>query len=149
MTSTASPRTTSSASRRVGYAVSVAINGVLLYLVNVWPGWQIIPFLTEDFRDVLGLVNASLIAGMVVNLFNLLLDWRSVRELGELVTLAIGLAGLVLFWQVFPFDFPDGFDWSLLVRIVIVLAMVGTVIGIIVQVVTLIRSLAGSGDADK
>ena len=149
MTSTASPRTTSSASRRVGYAVAVAINGVLLYLVNVWPGWQIIPFLTEDFRDVLGLVNASLIAGMVVNLFNLLLDWRWVRALGDLVTLAIGLAGLVLFWRVFPFDFPDGFDWSLLVRIVIVLAMVGTVIGLIVQVVTLIRSLAGSGDADK
>ncbi len=149
MTTTASPRTTSSASRRVGYAVAVAINGVLLYLVNVWPGWQIIPFLTEDFRDVLGLVNASLIAGMVVNLFNLLLDWRWVRAVGDLVTLGIGLAGLVLFWQVFPFDFPGGFDWSLLVRIVIVLAMVGTVIGIIVQVVTLIRSLAGSGDADK
>jgi len=149
MTSTASTLKTSSSSRRVGYAFAVAINGVLLYLVNVWPGWQIIPFLTEDFRDVLGLVNASLIAGMVVNLFNLLLDWRWVRALGDLVTLAIGLAGLVLFWQVFPFDFPGGFDWSLLVRIVIVLAMVGTVIGIIVQVVTLIRSLAGYGDADK
>lgn len=149
MTSTASTLKASSSSRRVGYAFAIAINGVLLYLVNVWPGWQIIPFLTADFLDVLGLVNASLFAGMVVNLFNLLLDWRWVRALGDLVTLAIGLAGLVLFWQVFPFDFPGGFDWSLLVRIVIVLAMVGTVIGIIVQVVTLIRSLAGYGDADK
>lgn len=149
MTSTASTRKTSSASRRVGYAFAIAINGVLLYLVNVWPGWQVIPFLTADFRQVLGLVNASLIAGMVVNLFNLLLDWRWVRALGDLVTLGIGLAGLVLFWQVFPFDFPGGFDWSLLVRIVIVLAMVGTVIGMIVQVVTLIRSLAGYRDADQ
>lgn len=149
MTSTASTARSSGASRRVGYGVAVAINGVLLYLVNVWPGWQIIPFLTEDFRDVLGLVNASLVAGMVVNLFNLLLDRRWVRALGDLVTLGIGLAGLVLFWQVFPFDFPGGFDWSLLVRIVIVLAMIGTVIGIIVQIVTLVRSLAGQGDADR
>jgi hypothetical protein len=149
MTSTASTRKTSSASRRVGYAFAIAINGVLLYLVNVWPGWQIIPFLTADFREVLGLVNASLIAGMLVNFFNLLLDWRWVRAVGDLVTLGIGLAGLVLFWQVFPFDFPGGFDWSLLVRIVIVLAMVGTVIGMIVQVVTLIRSLAGSREADQ
>lgn len=149
MTSTASTAKSSGASRRVGYAVAVAINGVLLYLVNVWPGWQIIPFLTQDFRDVLGLVNASLVAGMVVNLFNVLLDRRWVRALGDLVTLGIGLAGLVLFWQVFPFEFPGGFDWSLLVRIVIVLAIVGTVIGIIVQIVTLVRSLAGQGDADK
>ncbi|TFB50381.1 hypothetical protein [Cryobacterium tagatosivorans] len=149
MTSTASTRKTGSASRRVGYAFAIAINGVLLYLVNVWPGWQIIPFLTADFREVLGLVNASLIAGMVVNFFNLLLDWRWVRAVGDLVTLGIGLAGLVLFWQVFPFDFPGAFDWSLLVRIVIVLAMVGTVIGMIVQVVTLIRSLAGSREADQ
>ena len=149
MTRTASTRPTRSSSRRIGYAFAIAINGVLLLFVNVWPGWQVIPFLTADFLEVLGLVNASLYAGMVVNLFNLLLDWRWVRALGDLVTLAIGLAGLVLFWQVFPFDFPSGFDWSLLARIMIALAIVGTVIGMIVQVVMLIRSLAGPAPAAK
>jgi hypothetical protein len=36
--------------RRVGYVVAVVVDAALLYLVNVWPGWQAVSLLTEDTR---------------------------------------------------------------------------------------------------
>ena len=53
---------------------------------------------------------------------------------------------LVVCWQAFPFDFNDSaFDWTLLIRIVSGLAMLGTAIGLVMQVVVLFHSLVGPG----
>ncbi|HZK59957.1 MAG TPA: hypothetical protein VFC59_08875 [Cryobacterium sp.] len=144
-----SPPTASPAggpARRVGYLIAALINGALLYFANVWPGWQVLPFLADNARQVLDIVNVSLIAGIVVNVVYLFLDLSWLKALGDLVTLGIGLAVLARLWQVFPFDFQgSSFDWALLVRILLVVAGVGSAIGIIVQVVMLIRSLLGLG----
>jgi hypothetical protein len=130
--------------RRVGYALAILINVVLLLLVNVWPTWRVLPFLTEAMLDVLPLVNLGLIAGAIVNLFNLVFDFRLIRAAGDLITSIIAVITLVRFWDVFPFAFPDsGFDWELLTRIVLGVAIGGTVIAVIVQVVLLIRILLG------
>lgn len=135
-----------SPTRKFGYAIAVVINAAILYAINVWPGWQALPFLTDDTRLVLDIVDISLVAGMIVNAVFLVSDRTWVKALGDLVTVAIGLAVLVRIWQVFPFDFPDAsFDWALLVRVLLVIAMVGSAIGIVVQFVTLIRSLLGYG----
>jgi hypothetical protein len=143
MTNAARTRGPGPVARRFGYAVAVLVGAALLYLINVWPGWQVLPFLTEDTRQLLGIVNLSLIVGIIVNLVNLLFDATWFKALGDLITLGIGMAVLVQIWQVFPFDFGgSSFDWALLVRWVLVLAMVGTAIGIIVQVIILIRTLA-------
>ena len=32
--------------RHAGYIVGVVANSVLLVLVNAWPGWDVLPFLT-------------------------------------------------------------------------------------------------------
>jgi hypothetical protein len=92
------------ATRRVGYAVTVVCGATLLYLVNVWPGGQVLSFLTADTRQVLDLVNLSLVAGLVANLVYLDGDAPVAKSPGELVTTGIGLAVLVRIWQVFPFD---------------------------------------------
>lgn len=144
MTSTVPNRATRSGSRRLGYGIGAAINLAMLYAVNVWPGWEVLPFLTEETPLVLGLVNLSLVAGVIINLVNLVLDLAPVKTLGDLILLGIGLAVLVRVWQVFPFDFADsGFDWALLVRAILVVAFVGSIIGVIAQLVILIRSLSG------
>jgi hypothetical protein len=144
MTLTASSRHQSLAVRRVGYVIAAAVNGALLYLVDVWPGWQALPFLTEDTRQVLGLVNLSLIVGLVANVVYLLHDAPWLASLGGLVTTGIGLAVLVRILQVFPFAFRgSGFDVSFLVRFVLVVAIVGSAIGIVVQLVSLVRQVAG------
>lgn len=142
---TAAPRRRrGSASRRLGYAIGIGVNAALLYAGNVWPGWWVLPFLTEDAGQVIGIVNLSLITGMVANFACLLLDRPWMKALADLATLGIGLLVLVQLWQVFPFDFRGySLDWALIARVVLVAAMAGSAIGIIVQIVDLVRGLPG------
>ena len=133
-----------SASRRPGYAMGIAVNAALLYAGNVWPGWWALPFLTQETRQVIGIVNFSLIAGMVANFACLVIDRPWMKALANLATLGIGLLVLAQLWQVFPFDFSGyTLDWALVARVVLVAAMAGSAIGIIAQIVALVRSLVG------
>jgi hypothetical protein len=130
------------AARRVGYGVSVAVNALLLYAVNVWPGWDVLPFLTGDMHQVLGWVNASMAAGVVANLVYLVHDPRWLKALGDVVTTAIGLAALLRMWAVFPFDFGDSsFDWTTAAHVLLAVGAVGSVIGIVVSAVTFFRTV--------
>lgn len=133
-------RRPSVAARRLGYLVAAVVNAALVYAVNVWPGWQAVPFLSEETRQVLGLVNLSLTAGLVTNVMFLRYDPPRLKSLGDLVTTAIGLAVLVRVWRVFPFEFQDlSFDWALLVRIVLGAGMFGAAVGMVVSFVSLVR----------
>jgi hypothetical protein len=144
MTRTAPARRQSVATRRAGYVIAVFINATLLYLVNVWPGWQAVSFLTEDTRQVLGLVNLSLAAGVVANMVYLVHDAPWLKLPGDLITTGIGLAALVRVWQVFPLDFRGwSFDWSFLAHFLLVVGIVGAAIGILVEFVLLLRQIAG------
>lgn len=126
------------AARRLGYVVAVLVNLALLYTVNVWPGWDALPFLTEDTTQVLPLVNASLAAGAAANGLYVVHDPRRLRAFGEALTTAIGVVAMVALWRVFPFDFGDAtFDWSLVVRILLALGIVGGAIGVLTNLVSL------------
>jgi hypothetical protein len=126
--------------RRVGFVIGAVVNAVLLWWVNVSPGWHAVPFLTNDTRQVLGLVNASLVVGLVSSLVSAVLLGFRVRAAGDLLQNAVGFAAMVRTWQVFPFDLGGaGFDWDLVVRCALVLGMVGSVIGALVAVVRLVR----------
>jgi hypothetical protein len=151
MTDTGTTTASSPATRRVGHAFAVAghafavaVNAALLVAVNVWPGWRVLPFLTEDFVQVLPLVNLGFAAGIAVNLVYLAVDRRVVRASGDIVTTAIGLAAMIRLVQVFPFAFPGpGFDWALVVRALLVLGIAGTSIALLVAAVSVVRLVAG------
>ena len=141
MTTTA-PDRRSPAVRRVGDVIGAAFNAALLYAANVWPGWETIPFLTEDVEQVIGLVNASIMVSLAANIAYLVRDPRWLKALGDVVTTAVGLAALVRIWQVFPFDFDSGgFDWPLAMRILLGIAIVGSVIGILAGLTAFVRSV--------
>lgn len=126
--------------RRTGYGAALVVDALLLVLVNGWPGWEVVPFLTEDFTRVLPIVNASLLAGVVANAMYLVADPPAVRALGDVVVTTVGLVALVAFWRVFPLAFPgQTFDWAMLARVLLVVAMVGSVIAVVVDVVALAR----------
>jgi hypothetical protein len=142
-------RRPSAAARRFGYLVAIAVNAVMLWVVHqllVW-GWP--GFLTAEFEQVLPLVSASLIAGMVVNAGFLLCDRGRCKPLGDLVNTAFGLAVSVRMWTVFPFDFTGyGTDWSWAFRVALVVGIAGTAIGVLVNLVKLVTGdleLDGSG----
>lgn len=130
------------AGTRVGYAAAAVVNAIMLYAVNVWPGWQVLPFLTDETPQVLGWVNASLVLGVVANLVYLARDPVWLKSLGDVVTTGFGLVVLVRIWQIFPFEFDTGFDWSPIFRVLLVLAMVGSAIGMVVGVVRFARAVA-------
>ena len=128
------------AARRSGYVVAAVVNGLVLYLVNRRPGWDALPFLTPQTTQVLGLVNASIIAGLVANVVYLFADPPRLRSLGDLVTTGIGLAAMVRIWQVWPISFePGGFPWDTVLRWLVAIGIVGSAIGIVVALVTLVR----------
>jgi hypothetical protein len=126
--------------RRVGYSVAVVVNAILLVLVNGEPGWRGLPFVTAAAEEVIFFVNLSLVVGIIVNAVNAIVDRRSVRAVGELVSSAAALVMLVRLWDVFPFAFSDAsVDWVLVARTVIGFAIAGCIASMLVQSVTLIR----------
>ena len=133
MAGTESTRRPAGATRRAGYIVTAVCDAALLYLINVWPGWQAVSLLTQDTRQVLGLVNLSLAASLAANLVYMAQDAPMVKSLGELVTTGIGLVVLVRIWQVFPVDFTGwSVDWSWLVRLTLGVGIIGSLIGLAV-----------------
>ncbi|MEW1810148.1 hypothetical protein AB0284_05530 [Pseudarthrobacter phenanthrenivorans] len=135
---------TSTSRTRGGSIGSAVVNALLLYGINIWPGWRIVPFLTADMDRVLDLINATLVAGIVVNVVCAVIRSRALLALGNLVSIGIGLAALLRLWEVFPFDFGGNWPgWPVLVRVFLVLGIAGSIIGAIVELVNLFRALAG------
>lgn len=132
---------------RGGNIGSVLVNAVLLWGINIWPGWKAVPFLTADMERVLGIINASLTAGIIANLIFVVIRNRGVMALGNLVVLGIGLAATLRMLEVFPFDFGDSWSgWPVVVRVLLVLGIVGSIIGMVVEIVAMFRALAGFGE---
>jgi uncharacterized membrane protein YfcA len=133
----------------VGYAAAAVVNAVIIYLINVSPGWEELSFLTDDTRQVLGLVNVSLVAGAVANVVMMFTDPAWLRAATGLVTTALGVAALARLWQVFPFDFGDATtDWGLWTRVALVIGLAGGAIGLLTHGVSLVRSIAAACRAD-
>ena len=135
------------AARRFGFAVAAFVNLLLLYLGNIWPGWQVIPFLTGDTIEVLPWINASLAVGVAANVLNLIFDRAWLKSFGDVVTTSVGLAAMIQLWAVFPFDFGDStFPWVVIVRTLLVIAIAGSAIGIVAAVVAFVRALTRRAD---
>ena len=127
----------SRAARRFGYVVAIALNAVMLYAINVWPGWDVVPFLTGDTVDVLDAVNASIVVTLAANAVYLFRDPPRVRALGDIVTTVVGLVAMVVIWRVFPLDLSSG--WETVARVLLAIGIVGSGIAIVTGIVRLVR----------
>jgi hypothetical protein len=134
--------------RRIGYVVAIIINAALLYLINARPGWQTWDVLTADFLTVLWIINLSLSLSLIANALYLVYDAPWFRAMCELVLAVVSLIVAVRVYQVFPFDFTAfAYAWTVLARVILVIAMFGSAIAIIVQFVNLIRAAVRIGAA--
>jgi hypothetical protein len=89
------------------------------------------------------LVNLSLAAAVLVNAARVLYDPRWFVFLGDAASTAVGAAALVRIWQVFPFEFAtEPVDWVAAARVVLVVAFVGSLIGIVVALVRTVHAVA-------
>ena len=99
------------------------------------------PFVTDNAAGVIALVNLSVVASAVANVVYTANDTRRLKAVGEATTAAISLAAVIAVWRVFPFAFDsDPFNWALLTRFVLILAIAGTAISIVVAVFALARA---------
>ena len=138
--STTGHRTDRPAGRRAGYVIAVLVNAVLLWLINVSPGWQTLSWITDRFADVVWVINLSLIASIVANAIYVAYDPPRFRAACQIVISLIGLGASVLLLQVFPFDFSAyTLPWATVARVVLVIAIVGSAISVLVEVVRLVR----------
>jgi hypothetical protein len=132
--------------RRSGYVLAAAIMMVLWLIVNVWPGWEALPFLTQRTGDVLWAVNLSLLASLLANLAYVVYDPVWFKALGDLITTALGVVPAVLLWRVFPFDFSGSSSgWGIVARVVLMVGIVGGTLGILVQIGMLVRLVLTGG----
>ena len=136
-------RRPSAGGRRAGYGLIVVLSAALLVVLNGWPGWEAMPFLTGATSQVLWLVNLSLAASIAANVVYLAYDRPWLRSLGDLATSGIGLAVAIRVWQVFPFDLSSG--WSAAARVLLVVGIAGSCIALVIQIVSLARWLTGGG----
>ncbi len=141
MALTGPARRPSAGARRAGYSIAIAFSAAILFVLNAWPGWQAMPFLTTDMNQVLWLVNLSLAAGIAANVVYVAYDPPWLKSLGDLATTGLGLAAAILIWQVFPFDLSSG--WSTAVRALLVIAIAGSCIALVAQIVSLARWFTG------
>lgn len=118
--------------RRSGYVSAALINGILLFLINVQPGWSILPFLTPQMNDVVPVIDLALFVSIAANLVYLAADLAWVRNIGDIVTTAVGIAAMWRLWTVYPFDFPNGFNWDLLAHVLLGIGLAGSAIAVLV-----------------
>lgn len=124
---------------QVDCAVAIALNVVLLFVVNVWPTWRALPFVTDDALQAVVILNVAAIVAILLNVLCLTVEAGWLKPLTEFINAALALIFAMEVWRAFPFDFPPGsFDWELFARIVIVCVIVGSVIGMIVQFILVI-----------
>jgi hypothetical protein len=128
--------------RRWGYGIAALINLIVAWGVNIWPGWDAVPFLTSGMTQVLPLVNLSLLVGFLTNLAYLVADPPWFKALGNILTAGISIAVLVRTLRVFPFDFGDSAStWDPITRGILIFLIVASILGLAVQVVQFGRLL--------
>ncbi len=128
----------SRAARIVGYVLAIAANLAMLwvaYRILDW-GW---PFVTDDWTLVLPAITAAAAVAIVTNAGLIAYDGPAVKAGVEIVQSAMGVVVTARMLQVFPFDVSDG--WETLIRVVLVLGIVGSAIGILVWLTKLVRVL--------
>ena len=134
---------------RWGYGLSALVNLVLAWAVNVWPGWEAVPFLDDATTEVLPLVNLSLLIGFVTNLVYMVFDARWFKALGHILTSLVSIAVLVRTLRVFPFDFGDSAStWEPITRGLLIFLIVASILGLVTYVVQFVRSAGGTPEAD-
>lgn len=135
---------------KVGYLVAVIVNSAMLFFVNIRPGWRELPFLTEDFVSLVWLINLSMLSSAVVNMVYLRYDPAWFKSLCQVGISAIALTVAIRVLQVFPFDFSQySFNWAALARLLLALAVFGSVVGIVAELARLTKSVIGAGDRSR
>lgn len=116
------------------------INIALIWIVNNILNWQV-PALTLDFDKVSWFFELSFIASIFANLIFIVWRSKAIQSLLSVITNLFSIYALFMFNLVFPLNFANSTN-DMVARVVIYIALLGTVIGAIVELVKFAINLA-------
>lgn len=130
-------------SKKAEYIAAIVFNAIILIIVNQLLNWGILPFLTDNFRQVLPTQNSQLVAAIAFNAAFLFYDPAWFTALMRLALNVLGIAVVATYLRVFPFDFSAyaGFDWDLLARVFLIIGLVFACIAVITEAVKFMSAL--------
>jgi hypothetical protein len=124
--------------RRFGYTVGIVINVAVLIVVQNILAWGWLPFLTDEFVEVVPWISLSLTMSILANLIYEFNDDPPVKSAGQVVVNVVSVLATYQIFKVFPFDFSTySFNWGVVTRVVLILAMVGAGIGAATEAIKL------------
>jgi hypothetical protein len=132
-------------SKKSDYIAAIFFNAILLVIANQILNWGILPFLTQDFKQVLPIQSLLYAITIVFNAVFLFRDPDWLTAPLKMVINAVGIAMLVRYSSVFPFDFSgSSFDWAVVFRVFIIIGFVAHGIAIMVEIVKFFRAVSGT-----
>ncbi|MET0697923.1 MAG: hypothetical protein ABWZ58_10895 [Acidimicrobiia bacterium] len=138
---------TKKGARRASYVIAIVINVAMLVIVQNLVEWGWPAFLTAEFAEVVPWISFSLIASIVANIIYQIDDSQTVKSVGQIAVNLISMWVTYTVLTVFPFDFSGyQFDYEIVARVVLILAIVGAGIGAMVEAIKLVSTLSGRVD---
>lgn len=134
--------------RKLGYFIAVAVNIFLFYLFNnIHP--ENIYFLTEDFNQLLSVLNLSIAANILANMFFIVHDNDRFISLIKILLNILGVFVMYTALRVFPFDFSAAASWgNTLAKVLLGLGMFGSGVAVVVESVKFFSTRHDHGDED-
>jgi hypothetical protein len=130
-------RVGSTVGRTMGFLVAAVVGGVLLWLLNVEPGWRAVPVVIDSGARVMPYVNAPVALGCALNVAYAAWYRWWLRCLGEILSAVVAVVVVLRIWDVFPFDVGD--VWATVLRWVLAVAVAGAALSVVVNGVQLVR----------
>jgi hypothetical protein len=122
--------------RNQEYVAAIIFNFIFLYIVNNLLNWHVY-FITSALIEVLWIINLSIGVAIIGNFLMLIYrpDWF--RNVTKIVLNIVAFVAVYMVYIVFPFNFSNSFlNWGL--AALLVLAMIGIIIAIIVEIYLLV-----------
>lgn len=112
--------------------VAIILTIIWMYILNNY--YDRVPFITEKFTVILPMMNIGIIFSVISHMLRILLPFKVIKGLTEIVSNIISVVIMYLLYFIFPFST----SFETLFRILLVIIIIGTIIGTIVQIVQLL-----------
>jgi len=122
--------------RQVGYVVVIVVNLVVMYVLHNLLRWGV-PFLTEDWDQVLPYMDASIWGTIAANVAWIFYDMRWFRRLVQIGLNLLSLRAVWAMYTIFPFE-VDLYPIEQAIRIGLLVAVVGIAIGTLAEGIALL-----------
>jgi hypothetical protein len=122
--------------KKSDFVATIIVNIIFFYIVNNLLNWNI-SFIAPSFQNVLWIINLSIAATILANLIFLFYNPGWFRSALQIILNIIAFYGAYLLYTVFPFVFSN-YYYTYGMEILLILAMIGTVIATIVEILRLI-----------